>query len=206
MGAEAFLSEAARDLQALRMASLACCGCDLYQAASQTVFGEGASAARLMLVGEQPGDQEDKEGVPFVGPAGAVLDRALKDADMNRDAVYLTNAVKHFKWEQRGSRRLHKTPSASERSACRPWLLAEIAAVRPDLVVCMGATAGQSLLGSSFRVGTSRGKVFESEGQLYVATIHPSAVLRQRDERDRQVAYQSLVGDLRVAASAVHMA
>lgn len=202
MGAEAFLPRETGDLEALREASRGCRGCGLYERATQTVFGQGAGVARLLLVGEQPGDREDKEGAPFVGPAGALLDRALDEAGIDRAAVYVTNAVKHFKWEPRGPRRLHKTPSARERAACRPWLLAEIAAVRPEVVVCMGATAGQSLFGPSFRVGTSRGKVLHRDGQRYVATIHPSAVLRQQEDRDRRAAYGSLVEDLRLAETA----
>jgi uracil-DNA glycosylase len=199
VGAEEFLPEKA-DLESLRRASAGCRGCQLFAQATQTVFGEGPPTAGLLLVGEQPGDSEDREGAPFVGPAGALLDQALEAAMIPRDDVYVTNAVKHFKWEPKGNRRLHKMPTARERSACRPWLLAEIAAVHPTVVVCLGATAGQSLLGSSFRVTSDRGKVMHSDGLVLVATLHPSAVLRQRGADGRAAAFESLVDDLKLAA------
>ena len=187
-------------LPALRRAAADCRGCGLYRDATQTVFGEGPARARLMLVGEQPGDREDLAGEPFVGPAGRLLDRALREAGVNRDEVYLTNAVKHFKFTrpERGKRRIHKKPSQGEVAACRPWLLAELDRVRPGLVVCLGATAASALLGPQFRVSRQRGEVVELEtGAPAVATVHPSAVLRARD---REEAYQGLVADLTVAA------
>jgi DNA polymerase len=164
------------------------------------VFGAGPKRARVMFVGEQPGDQEDRQGEPFVGPAGALLDKALADAGIPRDDVYVTNAVKHFKWQPRGKRRIHKKPRASEVKACRPWLEAELRAVHPAVVVCLGATAAQSLLGSSFKLMQQRGKIVTSgvAGPV-VATIHPSAVLRAPDSEGRRTAYEMLVADLKVA-------
>jgi DNA polymerase len=168
------------------------------------VFGAGPTAARALFVGEQPGDQEDREGEPFVGPAGALLDKALVDAGFERRDVYLTNAVKHFKWEPRGKRRLHKKPRISEMKACRPWLEAELRAIAPTVIVCLGATAAQSVLGSTFRLMQGRGAVVASPlGQRVVATIHPSAVLRARDAEGRKSAYDMLVADLKVAARAL---
>ena len=178
-----------------------CRGCDLYKYATQAVFGEGPKSARLMLVGEQPGDQEDRQGEPFVGPAGALLDKALVDAGIPRNQAYLTNAVKHFKWEPRGKRRIHKKPRVSEIKACRPWLEAELRAVKPVVIVCLGATAAQSVMGAQFKLMQSRGKVLPSPlGSPVVATIHPSAVLRAPDSEGRRAAYQMLVADLKVAA------
>jgi DNA polymerase len=160
-----------------------------------------AMAARVLLVGEQPGDQEDREGEPFVGPAGALLDKALADAGLPRDEVYLTNAVKHFKWEPRGKRRIHKKPRISEIKACRPWLEAELRAVQPAVIVCLGATAAQSVVGSQFKLMANRGKVVASPlGAQVVATIHPSAVLRAPDSEGRRAAYAMLVGDLKIVA------
>jgi DNA polymerase len=200
MGAEQFLPPNPEDLGALRRAAVACRGCDLYQRATQTVFGAGPEPATVVLVGEQPGDQEDRQGVPFVGPAGALLDRALEAAGLERERIYLTNAVKHFKWEPRGKRRLHKTPSARERAACLPWLMAELGALDPDVVVCLGATAAQALFGSSFRIGRHRGEVLEtSDGRPALATVHPAAVLRGPDETARQAAFDGLVADLEMA-------
>lgn len=183
----------------LRKAAAGCRGCDLYERGTQTVFGEGAGGALLMLVGEQPGDQEDLQGRPFVGPAGKLLDRALADAGIDRSGTYVTNAVKHFKWVPRGKRRIHSKPSSYEIRACAPWLGAEIAAVSPTLVVCLGATAAQALLGTGFRVTKSRGQVLKAEGGYPVlATLHPSAILRgPSDARER--AYGDLVADLRHA-------
>jgi DNA polymerase len=176
----------------------------LYKTATQVVFGEGPKAARVMFVGEQPGDQEDRQGEPFVGPAGALLDKALADAGIPRERVYVTNAVKHFKWEPRGKRRIHKKPRASEVKACRPWLEAELRAVQPAIVVCLGATAAQSMLGASFKLMRQRGQVVSSPlAARVVATIHPSAVLRAPDSESRQLAYDSLVADLKVAAKAL---
>ena len=187
-----------------------CQRCDLYRNATQTVFGDGTRKASLMLVGEQPGDQEDKAGKPFVGPAGRLLDKALAAADIDRGSAYLTNAVKHFKFEERGKRRIHKAPNRTEVVACQPWFLAEINAVQPDVVVLLGATAAKSLLGSSFRLTQHRGEVLRlpadaTESGLdvnpqVVATVHPSSVLRGPPE-DRDKAFDALVADLRVAAT-----
>ena len=185
----------------LSAAAHECRGCDLYKAATQVVFGAGPKTARVMFVGEQPGDQEDRQGHPFVGPAGAMLDKALEDAGIPRDQVYVTNAVKHFKWEPRGKRRIHKKPRASEVKACRPWLEAELRAVRPDVVVCLGATAAQSVLGPQFKLMQQRGKVLPSAlARQVVATIHPSSVLRAPDAGRRREAFEMLVGDLKVVA------
>jgi uracil-DNA glycosylase len=187
-----------------------CTRCDLYRDATQSVFGAGAPKASLMLVGEQPGDQEDKAGEPFVGPAGRLLDKALVAADIDRKQVYLTNAVKHFKFEQRGKRRIHKTPSRTEVVACRPWLLAEMGLIQPDIVVLLGATAAKSLLGNDFRLTAHRGEVLrlgaddvtidlDADPQI-VATTHPSSVLRGPPDA-RETAFNALVADLRFAAS-----
>jgi uracil-DNA glycosylase len=191
-------------LKTLSAAAHGCRGCDLYKSATQVVFGAGPRRARVMFVGEQPGDQEDRQGEPFVGPAGALLDKALADSGIPRDQVYVTNAVKHFKWEPRGKRRIHKKPRVSEVKACRPWLEAELRAVQPVVVVCLGATAGQSILGPQFKLMEQRGQVLRSAmaGQV-VATIHPSAVLRAPDPERRRTAYEMLVADLRVVAAAV---
>jgi DNA polymerase len=165
------------------------------------VFGEGKPAAPLMLVGEQPGDQEDLTGKPFVGPAGKLLDRALEEAGIDRSAAYLTNVVKHFKWEGRGKRRIHAKPAWSEMTACRPWLDAELAVVEPRVLVCLGATAAQALLGRDFRVSRQRGELVESSLAPYVtATIHPSSILRQRDEESRHAELEAFVADLRKVA------
>jgi len=191
-------------IKTLRTAADDCRGCDLYKTATQVVFGEGPKGARVMLVGEQPGDQEDRQGKPFVGPAGALLDKALGDAGIPRDQVYLTNAVKHFKWEPRGQRRLHKKPRASEMKACRPWLEAELRAVQPAIVVCLGATAAQSLFGASFKLMQQRGQVLPTSlAPRVVATIHPSAVLRAPDSEGHKRAYDGLVADLKAAAKAL---
>ena len=201
-GAAPFVPAAER-LDTLRKAAASCEGCDLYKQATQTVFGEGPPRARVMLVGEQPGDQEDLQGAPFVGPAGDVLNRALAEAGLARDDVYLTNAVKHFKWEPRGKRRIHQKPRLSEMRACRPWLEAEIRAVQPAVIVCLGSTAAQSLMGPQFRITKSRGQVLESAwAPALVATFHPSAVLRAETPEARDETYQSLTSDLAVAAGA----
>jgi len=185
----------------LAAAAHECTGCDLYKNATQVVFGAGPQAARVMFVGEQPGDQEDRRGLPFVGPAGAMLDKALEDAGIPRDAVYVTNAVKHFSWEPRGKRRIHKKPRASEIKACRPWLEAELRAVKPVVLVCLGATAAQSVLGPQFKLMQNRGTVQASPlAERVVATIHPSAILRAPDQEGRREAYESLVADLKVVA------
>ena len=178
-----------------------CRACDLYRHATQTVFGEGPAKATLMLIGEQPGDAEDLSGHPFVGPAGQLLDRALADAGIDRRAVYLTNAVKHFKFEPRGKRRIHKKPRASEIAACRPWLDAEIALVKPRVIVCLGATAAQALLGKSFKVTAHRGVFVPSPlAPRVLATVHPSSILRAPDAEARRTEMRRFVSDLRVAA------
>jgi DNA polymerase len=180
-----------------------CTACPLYRDATQTVFGEGPKNARLMLLGEQPGDQEDLAGKPFVGPAGKLLDRALEEAGIDRNEVYVTNTVKHFKWEPRGKRRIHQKPNSREIAACRPWLEAELRLVRPKLLVCLGATAAQSILGPSFRVTRDRGQVLESEiAPRVLATVHPSSLLRQPDEESREREYAHFVADLRAALKA----
>jgi DNA polymerase len=191
-------------VKALSAAAHACRGCDLYKSATQVVFGAGPKKARVMLVGEQPGDQEDRQGEPFVGPAGALLDKALADAGIPRGEIYLTNAVKHFKWEPRGKRRIHKKPRISEIKACRPWLEAELRAVKPDVVVCLGATAAQAVLGSQFKLMQQRGEVLPSAlADRVVATIHPSAVLRAPDSEGRREAFEMLVADLKVVSRLV---
>jgi DNA polymerase len=187
-------------LDDLRDSSAGCTRCDLYRHARGTVFGAGRESAWLKLVGEQPGDQEDLAGEPFVGPAGRVLDRALTDAGIRRDETYVTNAVKHFKFEQRGKRRIHQKPNAAEIRACRPWLDAELRVVRPTMLVALGATAAQALLGPSFRVTAHRGEVIDWQGgPRIVPTVHPSSILRAPDDR-RAAAFDSLVADLRVVA------
>jgi DNA polymerase len=192
---------ARKTLPALREAVQGCRGCDLYRNATQAVFGEGAAHAQVLFVGEQPGDKEDLSGKPFVGPAGQLLDRALEEAGIDRSQTYVTNAVKHFKWEARGKRRIHQKPSWSESVACRPWLEAELGVVKPRVVVCLGATAAQSLLGRDFRVTQHRGELLDSDLAEYVtATIHPSAILRQQDEQARQTEFAAFVDDLSVVA------
>jgi DNA polymerase len=196
------------DLKTLAHAAQACRGCDLYKHATQAVFGEGPPSAPMMLVGEQPGDQEDRAGHPFVGPAGRVLDEALKEAGIDRGDVYVTNAVKHFKSIERGKRRLHAKPSAREARACRPWLEVEIEVVHPAIIVCLGATAAQSLLGSTFRLTQHLGEVLSSDwAPGMMATYHPSAILRAPDETARKTMRRQFVDDLRVAAETIgHMA
>jgi uracil-DNA glycosylase family protein len=190
-------------LNAMRDAARGCTACHLYKRGTQTVFGEGPKRAPLMLVGEQPGDQEDIAGKPFVGPAGKILDRALEEAGIDRDNVYVTNVVKHFKWEPRGKRRIHQKPNSREIAACRPWMEAELRLVRPKLLVCLGATAAQAIFGPSFRVTRDRGKVLESEfAPKVVATVHPSSLLRQPDEDAREREYKLFVKDLRIAIKA----
>lgn len=188
-------------LEQLRSIATGCQACDLYRNATQTVFGEGAVGAAVMLVGEQPGDREDLDGEPFVGPAGAVLDRGLKQAGIDRDQAYVTNVVKHFKWRPAGKRRLHQKPNAEEIAACRPWLETEIDLVRPAVVVCLGATAAQALLGSAFRVSRQRGQfVSWSREPGIIATVHPSSILRAPDEEARQREMEAFVADLSVVA------
>lgn len=183
-------------------AAARCQACDLWSSGTQTVFGAGPPEAELMLVGEQPGDREDLEGAPFVGPAGKVLDRGLRAAGITRDQAYATNVVKHFKWTPRGKRRLHQTPNAAEQAACRPWLDAELAVVRPKVLVALGATAARSLLGRGFRVSRDHGRFVESPLAPYVlATVHPSSILRARDDDERRAAMDGFVADLAVVAS-----
>ena len=187
----------------VRDAAKDCTACHLYKNATQTVFGEGPKSAPIMLVGEQPGDYEDVAGKPFVGPAGKIMNRALEEAGIDREKVYVTNAVKHFKWEPRGKRRLHKKPNAREIAACRPWLEAELRLVRPDLVIAMGSTAAQTIFGPSFRVTRERGRVLSSKlAPKVVATVHPSSLLRQPDEESRHREFKNFVADLRVAVKA----
>jgi uracil-DNA glycosylase len=187
-------------LDLLRSEAAACRACDLWENATQTVFGEGAEHARLMLVGEQPGDQEDLQGKPFVGPAGKLLERALDAAGIDRRKVYLTNAVKHFRWTRSGKRRLHEKPNAGQVRACRPWLESEIEVVRPRLIVLLGATAAQSVMGPTFRVSRQRGEVLPSPfGIPVLATVHPSSILRATDDESREAAMASFIADLRVA-------
>jgi DNA polymerase len=201
-GAEQFLPDT-RALDDLRHAATECRGCDLYERATQVVFGAGGADAGLLLVGEQPGDVEDQRGEPFVGPAGGVLNRALDEAGLGNVPRFVTNAVKHFYFTERGKRRLHQTPRAAHVTACRPWLAAEMQAVRPDLVVCLGATAARSVLGPDVRVLRDRGAILDQQPLVgdgpCLVTIHPSAVLRAQDD-ERQTMYDGLVGDLRVAA------
>jgi uracil-DNA glycosylase len=182
----------------LKAAAAGCHACDLYKTATQTVFGEGAQRAKVMFVGEQPGDREDIEGKPFVGPAGGILDEALRAANIDRGQAYVTNAVKHFKWKPQGKRRLHQKPNAAEISACRPWLDAEIALVKPQILVCLGATAAQALLGRDFRVTQQRGHFIERPGlPVLMATVHPSSILRAADDKSRELEMQAFVADLR---------
>ena len=189
------------DLKSLDRASETCEGCDLYKMATQTVFGEGPATASLMLVGEVPGDEEDKSGHPFVGPAGRLLNKALEEVGIDRDQVYTTNVVKHFKWRQSGKRRLHEKPKASEMNACKPWLDAELRVVRPRILVFLGATAAQSLLGRDFRVTKMRGQWIPSElAEKVLATVHPSSILRAPDSESRQKQYLEFVADLLVVA------
>ena len=190
-----------RGLDEVRLAAAGCQACNLWRTGTQTVFGEGAVGAALMLVGEQPGDKEDLAGRPFVGPAGRVLDQGLEEAGIDRSKVYVTNAVKHFKWKAQGKRRIHQRPNAEEIGACRPWLDAELEAVQPRVVVCLGATAAQAILGRSFRVTKQRGQFVEGlMGPVVTATVHPSSILRAPDEATRQVEMAAFVDDLRTVA------
>jgi len=182
----------------LREAAAGCRACDLWELGTQTVFGEGSPKARVMLVGEQPGDQEDLQGRPFVGPAGRILDKALEEAGIDRKEVYVTNAVKHFKWEPRGKRRIHKKPNSLEIAACKPWLEAEIKVIRPEVIVCLGATAAQSLLGRHFKVSMQRGEFVPSPLAPFVmATVHPSSLLRAPDDETRHREILSFIKDLK---------
>jgi DNA polymerase len=193
-----------RSLDSLRKASAGCRGCHLWRGATQTVFGEGLKRSRVMLIGEQPGDREDREGRPFVGPAGRELDRALEAAGIAREDSYVTNVVKHFKFEERGRRRIHQTPKRFEIEACRPWLDEELRVVQPEALVLLGATAAKALLGSSFRLTQHRGELLDLElAPLVTATIHPSAILRQRDDESRYAEREAFAEDLRVVARAL---
>jgi uracil-DNA glycosylase family protein len=196
-----------RSLRALRSASRGCQACDLWRRSTQTVFGEGSARADLMLVGEQPGNEEDLAGRPFVGPAGRLLSQALEEAGIDRGRTYVTNVVKHFKWEARGKRRIHAKPNASEIGACRPWLESEIAVVKPRVIVCLGATAAKALLGASFKVSTHRGLFVESTlAPMVTSTVHPSSILRAPDSAARREAMRAFVRDLKKVASAVNAA
>jgi uracil-DNA glycosylase len=193
-------------LTVLRESAKHCTACDLYKCGTQTVFGEGASHARVVLVGEQPGDKEDLQGKPFVGPAGRVLDTALEAAGIDRPETYVTNIVKHFKWEPRGKRRIHKKPNAMEIAACRPWFDAEVKVLKPQIVVLLGATAAQALLGRTFRVTKQRGEIIPASGDkpVMLATIHPSAILRAPDDDARHEEMRRFIADLKVAAQYIH--
>jgi uracil-DNA glycosylase family protein len=195
------------DLERLRAQAADCRNCDLWEHATQTVFGEGRPGAPLMFVGEQPGDHEDLEGSPFVGPAGALLDKAMAEVGIARDDVYVTNAVKHFKFEQRGKRRIHKRPGATELKACHPWLDAELEVVHPRMVCALGAIAAQSLYGSKFKVTVMRGQLVSWDREpAAMATVHPSSILRAPDDAARRSAYAEFVNDLQVAASVLDAA
>jgi uracil-DNA glycosylase family protein len=191
-------------LRALREAASGCKACGLWERGTQTVFGEGAAHARVVLVGEQPGNEEDLTGRPFVGPAGRLLDKALEEAGIDRTETYVTNVVKHFKWEPRGKRRIHATPNAQEIAACRPWLDAEIGVLKPGVIVCLGATAAQALLGREFRVTQHRGRFVPSDlPARVIATVHPSAILRAPDETARREETRRFIDDLKVVARAI---
>lgn len=194
----------AKSLKELREDARACRDCPLWANATQTVFGAGDPHARVMLVGEQPGDEEDKKGLPFVGPAGRLLDRALEAAGVDRSHVYITNAVKHFKWQLRGKRRLHKTPAQREIDACHQWLEREIEAVKPQVIVAMGATAARSVIGKDFKVSTMRGQLVESPlARCVFATFHPSALLRLKDQAEKEAAFAQLVRDFKLIKQAL---
>lgn len=189
-----------KDLTTLRDAAHACQGCDLYARATQVVFGEGPRDSKVVMIGEQPGDEEDRKGHPFVGPSGRLLSKAMHEAGLDRDKIYVTNAVKHFKFIERGKRRIHAKPSGIEISACRPWLEAELNAIEPELVVCLGATAAQSLMGNKFRITAERGKFFEHRwAKELLATVHPSAILRLPERFDEE--YDLFLRDLRIVAN-----
>jgi len=191
-------------LSSLKNAAADCQACDLWLKGTQTVFGEGSRRSRVMFIGEQPGNEEDLTGQPFVGPAGRLLDNALEEAGIDRKQTYVTNVVKHFKWEPRGKRRIHKKPNSMEIAACRPWLEAELAVVKPDVIVALGATAAQALLGPQFRVTKQRGEFIESTLAPYVmATVHPSSILRAPDDETRQLEYRHFVDDLKKLARVI---
>ncbi len=211
-GAARFVPEK-HTLPILREAVQKCCGCELYKNATQAVFGEivtassrGQSKAAIMMIGEQPGDREDTEGRPFVGPSGKLLDRCMQEANIDRRSVYVTNAVKHFKWEPRGKRRIHKKPGLKEIRACRPWLDAELDAVQPSLIICLGAVAAQSLLGAGFKITKSRGVIQKIEDlPPIIATVHPSSILRAITEEDRERETTLFISDLKQAAKSLAM-
>ncbi|HVH89523.1 MAG TPA: UdgX family uracil-DNA binding protein [Terriglobales bacterium] len=192
-------------LPSLREAARGCRGCDLWMRGTQTVFGEGRVGAEVMMVGEQPGNDEDLQGRPFVGPAGKILDKALQAAGIERDDVYVTNAVKHFKWEPRGKRRIHKKPSGMQIAACRPWFDEEVEVVKPKVIVCLGATAAQALLGRDFRVTQTRGKVISTGEIPIIATVHPSSILRAPDDASRHAEMAHFIDDLRVVAAHIRV-
>ena len=195
---------AERTLPAMAEAAQGCRGCDLYANATQAVFGQGRPGADVMLIGEQPGDREDREGAPFVGPAGKLLDTALEQAGIDRDEVYVTNAVKHFKWEPRGKRRIHKKPNTEEIRACNPWLQAELSVVKPKVIVCLGATAAQAVIGRGFKVTQHRGEFVDTPLEpLVTATVHPSSILRAQDDGTRHSEMEAFVRDLRTVATAI---
>ena len=192
-------------LARLRAAAAGCTACPLYETGTQTVFGEGLATARAIFLGEQPGDSEDRAGRPFVGPAGKLLDRALEEAGVDRKLVYVTNVVKHFKWTAKGKRRLHEKPNAREIGACRPWLEAELRVIKPEVLVCLGATAAQALLGKSFRVTQMRGEILSHElAPAILATVHPSSILRAPDDETRRREMELFVRDLRKVAPLLH--
>ena len=198
------MSARGRSLDDLRKAARRCQDCPLWANATQTVFGAGDPHARVMLVGEQPGDEEDRKGLPFVGPAGRLLDRALEAAGVDREHVYITNAVKHFKWQLRGKRRLHKTPAQREIDACHQWLEREVAAIKPQVIACLGATAARAVIARDFKVSTMRGRFVASAlAPRVFATLHPSALLRLKDEAEREAAFKQLVGDLKLINKAL---
>jgi DNA polymerase len=193
---------ATHDLKKLQAAARACRGCELYRHATQVVFGEGPQDSRVVMVGEQPGDEEDRRGHPFVGPSGRLLSKAMQEAGLDREKIYVTNAVKHFKFVERGKRRIHAKPSGIEISACKPWLEAELTAIEPELVVCLGATAAQSLMGPAFRITRERGKFFQHAwAKELVATVHPSAILRVPERYEEE--YELFLRDLRLIAQRV---
>jgi uracil-DNA glycosylase len=203
VGAGKFLP-AGSSIRELRAAAAICKGCELWRNATQTVFGDGSERAKMMLIGEQPGDQEDLKGIPFSGPAGQLLDRGLVDAGIDREEVYVTNAVKHFKWLPRGKRRLHQKPNGREITACRPWLIAELETIQPRVLVCLGATAARAVLGKITKISEHRGELLESElRSRIVVTVHPSSILRIEDSDSRQLAMRHFVADLRTARRAL---
>ena len=204
LGSAAVLIPERPTLPKLREAASGCKACDLWEKGTQTVFGEGSSQAEVMFVGEQPGNDEDLAGKPFVGPAGRILDQAMEEAGIDRSLAYVTNVVKHFKWEPRGKRRIHQKPNSAEMAACRPWLDAELAQVKPRVLVCLGSTAAQALLGRQFRVTKQRGVPIESDlADRVVATVHPSSILRAPDDDARRIAYEEFVDDLRRVAELI---